>query len=60
MFSTENPEIRLSANNMMMALMIRRKRPKVKIVTGKVNMTRIGFTIKFNRLKTTATIMAVI
>ena len=59
MFSTENPVIRLSANKMMMALMIKRKSPKVKMVTGKVNMTRIGFTIKFNKLSTIATIMAV-
>jgi hypothetical protein len=44
---------------MIMALIIKRKRPKVKIVTGRVKMTRRGFTKKFNRLSTMATTMAV-
>ena len=58
--STLNPSIRLSANKMIIALIIKRKRPKVKMVTGKVSMTRIGFTMKFKRLSTIATIIAVI
>ena len=60
MLSTENPLIRLSASNMMMALIIKRKSPKVSMVTGKVNIIRMGFTMKFNKLKTTATIKAVV
>ncbi len=58
--STEKPAMRLSASNMMMALIIKRKRPNVRIVTGKVNIIRIGLTMKFNKLNTTATIMAVV
>lgn len=60
MLSTVNPAIKLSASKMMIALIIKRKSPNVIMVTGKVNITRIGFTIKFNKLKTTATIMAVV
>lgn len=60
MFVTSNPDIRLSAKRMMMALIINKKRPRVKMVMGKVNMTNIGFTIKFKRLRTIATIMAVV
>jgi hypothetical protein len=58
--STEKPAIKLSANKIMMALIINRNNPKVRMVTGKVNMTSIGFTIKFNKLSTKATIMAVV
>ena len=60
MFSTENPVIRLSASKMIKALMIKRKSPKVRMVTGKDRIIKIGLTIKFNKLKTTATIMAVV
>ncbi|MFT7065421.1 MAG: hypothetical protein ACJAUO_000992 [Sediminicola sp.] len=60
MLATSNPEIRLSAKRIIMALIINRKRPRVRMVIGRVNMTKIGFTIKFNKLKTMATIMAVV
>jgi hypothetical protein len=44
----------------MMALIISRNSPKVTMVTGSVRMTRMGFTIKLSKLRTTATIMAVV
>jgi len=40
--------------------MTNKKRPKVTIVTGKVKMVKMGFTIKFNRLSTMATRIAVV
>lgn len=40
--------------------MINKKRPNVIMVTGNVKITRIGLTIKFNKLMTTATINAVV
>jgi hypothetical protein len=43
-----------------MAFIISKKRPKVTMVTGSVKITNMGFTKKFNKLKTTATITAVI
>jgi len=39
--------------------MISRKSPNVKIVTGKVKITKMGFTIKFNNAKTIATTIEV-
>jgi hypothetical protein len=60
MLETSKPDIRLSAKRIIMALMINRKRPKVKMVIGRVNITNIGFTIKFKRLRTIATIIAVV
>lgn len=45
---------------MIIALIISRKSPKVSTVTGSVKMTSIGFTKKFSKLSTTATIIAVI
>lgn len=59
MLSTVKPAIKLSANRMIIALIIKRKRPKVIMVTGKVKITNIGFTIKFKRLSTIATMIAV-
>ena len=59
-FPTEKPSISLSAKRMIMAFMINRKSPKVNMVTGSVNITKIGFTKMFNILKTIATITAVI
>lgn len=44
---------------MIKALMNKRKRPKVSMVTGSVKIINIGFTIKFSKLRTNATIMAV-
>jgi len=60
MFSTPKPATSLSASKMITALMIRRKRPKVRIVTGRVRITRTGFTMKLSKLRTMATIIAVI
>lgn len=40
-------------------LMISKKSPNVKIVTGKVKIIKIGFTIKFNNAKTIATTIEV-
>lgn len=57
---TSKPGIRLSAKRIIIALIIKRKRPRVNMVIGKVNMTNIGFTIKLRRLNTMATIMAVV
>ncbi len=57
---TLKPSIKLSAKNMIIALITNKNRPKVRMVTGKVNITNIGFTIKFNKLRTIATIIAVV
>lgn len=43
-----------------MALITKRNKPKVKIVTGNVNKTKTGFTKKFKSAKTTATFNAAI
>jgi hypothetical protein len=40
-------------------LMISKKRPSVIIVTGKVKITKIGFTIKLSKAKTMATTIEV-
>lgn len=45
---------------MIMALITNKNKPSVKIVTGKVNNTKIGFTKKFNNPKTIATVRAVV
>jgi hypothetical protein len=57
---TLKPVTRLSAKSMIIALIMRRKSPKVSTVTGRVRITSIGFTKKLRKLSTTATIMAVI
>tara|TARA_R110001583_G_scaffold38171_8_gene123463 strand:+ start:16679 stop:17035 length:357 start_codon:yes stop_codon:yes gene_type:complete len=57
---TEKPSISLSANKMIIAFIISKKRPNVTIVTGSVKITNIGFTRKLSKLRTTATIIAVI
>ncbi len=44
---------------MMIALIINKKSPKVSMVTGKVRIINMGLTMKFNRLKTSATMIAV-
>jgi hypothetical protein len=44
----------------MAALITSRKRPKVIMVTGSVKITKMGFTIKLSRLKTMATMIALI
>ena len=42
----------------MMALITKRKRPKVKMVTGKVSITNIGLTVIRNKPKSKATLIA--
>jgi hypothetical protein len=59
-FFTSNPVTNESARSIIMALMINRTSPSVKIVTGNVKITRIGFTMKFSKLSTMATMIAVI
>lgn len=56
---TVKPSIKLLAKRIIMAFITSKKSPSVTIVTGKVRITKIGFTIKFRRLKTIATIIAV-
>ena len=59
MVPTLNPAIRLSARSIITALMINKKRHRVRMVTGNVKITRMGLTKKFSRLSTIATIIAV-
>lgn len=56
---TENPLTKASASRMISALTISKNRPKVSMVMGRVNRMRMGFTRKFSRLRTTATMIAV-
>ena len=56
--STLKPSTSLSANNTIKALIIKRNKPNVRIVTGKVRMTKIGFTKRFKTDRTIATIKA--
>lgn len=56
---TRKPSTKYPANIMIIALMTNKKSPKVTMVTGKVKMTKIGLTKKFNKLNTTATRIAV-
>jgi hypothetical protein len=56
---TEKPLIKWWAINTMIPFITIRKSPKVKIVTGKVRMIRIGLTIVLRRARTTATTNAV-
>lgn len=53
------PDTNLSASNTIKTLMIRRNIPRVRIVMGKVRMTRIGFMIAFKIPKTNTNINAV-
>lgn len=57
--STLKPATKASANRMIIALIINRKRPNVMIVTGNVRITKIGFTKKLSKLSITATMIAV-
>jgi hypothetical protein len=56
---TENPSINLLARRIINALITNKNSPKVRIVIGKVKITKMGFTIKFKIDKTTATKIAV-
>lgn len=57
--STPNPLTKASASKIITALITSKNSPKVTIVTGNVNITKIGFTIKFRIARTSATIIAV-
>ena len=57
---TENPSIRLLANNMIKALITSKNKPKVKTVIGKVKITKMGFIKRFNKDRTIDTIIAVV
>jgi hypothetical protein len=52
---TIKPSISLSANSIMIALIINRNKPSVKIVAGKVKIISIGFTNTLRIEITTAT-----
>jgi hypothetical protein len=56
---TPNPDTKESARRIIIALITSRNNPRVKIVTGRVNIRRIGLTIRFSMASTTATIIAV-
>lgn len=56
---TANPEIKASASKIIIALITSKNKPSVKIVTGKVKITKMGFTNKFSIARTNATIIAV-
>ena len=60
MLCTVKPFMKWSAIKMIIPLITSKKRPKVRTVTGSVRIVRIGFTIKFRRLSTMATIIAVV
>ena len=57
--STLNPLINASTSKIIIALITRRNKPKVTIVTGNVKSIRIGLTIRLRIERTTATSMAV-
>ena len=57
---TAKPSISLSPKIIITALITKRNKPRVIIVTGMVKKTNIGFKKVFNRAKTTATIRAVV
>lgn len=56
---TAKPSTILVHKTIINPLIINKKRPNVKIVTGKVKIIRMGFTIKFNNAKTIATTIEV-
>lgn len=58
MVATSKPLTKYPAINMIIALIIRRKSPKVSMVIGRVKITNIGFTINRSNAITTATMMA--
>ena len=55
---TPKPSISLSAKSMIKALITSKNRPRVNMVTGKVKMTKTGFTKTLRMDSTMATIMA--
>ena len=56
---TLKPSIQLFASKIKAALITNKKRPSVKMVTGKVSITKIGFRIVKSKPTTKATMMAV-
>ena len=58
--STLKPPTILVHNKMIMALMTKRKSPKVITVTGSVSKTNSGFTKRLSSPKTMATIIEVV
>jgi len=58
--SIEKPPTISLQIKMMIALIIKRNKPSVNIVTGKVNITIMGLINRFKSARTTATIRAVI
>jgi hypothetical protein len=54
----ENPSTSFEHKAIIAALITNKNNPRVKMVTGKVKSTKIGFTNKFNNPKTMATITA--
>ena len=57
--ATENPGTMASARSINRALITSKNNPSVRIVIGKVNTTKIGFTIICNNAITKATKTAV-
>ncbi len=56
--ATENPSINLSANRIINPFTTNKNKPRVIMVTGKVKITKSGFTRRFSIDKTMATIIA--
>lgn len=57
--ATKNPVTRCEASNTSTALIMKVNRPRLKILIGRVRMTRIGRRIILMRPRTTATMRAV-
>jgi hypothetical protein len=55
--STLNPFTKCSVNNIILALMMSKKKPKEKIVNGIVKKTKMGFNTAFRKDNTAATMM---
>ena len=55
---TVNPSTSLSQSKIINALITSKNNPKVMTVTGKVKITRTGFTKRLSNPKTIATIIA--
>ena len=56
---TLKPSIQLLASKIKAALITNKNRPRVKMVTGKVRITKIGFKIEKSKPTTKATMIAV-
>ena len=55
-----NPGIKWSQSMIIIVLITNKNNPRVNIVTGSVNNTKIGFTKKFSKPNTMATVNAVV